>query len=272
MKMDVKLLICDIDGTLVMKGGQPMPKTKEALQRFHDAGVMMGLASGRPIDQRMINKYHEWGLDFLPDVLIGFNGCQTWNHIDQKVEVLEKLKKEEIKEILEYMWDLGTNVITYEDGYNKVIARKMDWMLEASQKRNNSNIVIADKERLCLNDTCKLEFHYEEEMDDKVMDMARRHPSDKYVFIKTFAGTLEYMKPGIDKGRALKKICERFDISLKDVVACGDMDNDIEMIKEAGTGVCLLNGSDKTKKAADYITAKDVNHDGLGEFLLERYF
>ena len=45
-----------------------------------------------------------------------------------------------------------------------------------------------------------------------------------------------------------------------------------ETLEKAGTGICLANGSEKTKKAADYVTEKDVVHDGLGEFLLKKYF
>ena len=66
-----KLLICDIDGTLTVKGGQPGPKTFEALRRFHEEGVMIGLASGRPVDHRTIGKIKEWGYDFDPDIVIG---------------------------------------------------------------------------------------------------------------------------------------------------------------------------------------------------------
>ena len=80
------------------------------------------------------------------------------------------------------------------------------------------------------------------------------------------------MKPGIDKGVALKIACEELRISLEEVVACGDMDNDIPMIEAAGTGICLANGSENTKKAADIITEKDVYHDGLGDFFIRNCF
>ena len=66
----------------------------------------------------------------------------------------------------------------------------------------------------------------------------------------------------------------KVDIAVKDgdVIACGDMDNDIAMLQAAGTGICLANGSEATKKAADFVTEKDVCHDGLGEYLLHKYF
>ena len=42
----------------------------------------------------------------------------------------------------------------------------------------------------------------------------------------------------------------------------GDADNGYDMILNAGVGVVMANGSDKTKSVADYIT-DDVNEDGL---------
>ena len=104
------------------------------------------------------------------------------------------------------------------------------------------------------------------------MKTANAHKSDKYIFLKSFYGTLEYMKPGIDKGVALENICRELNIPLDKVVACGDMDNAIAMLEKAGTGICLLNGSEATKKAADHVTDEDVVHDGLGKYVLKNYF
>ena len=273
MKEDIKLLICDIDGTLVEKGGTPGLKTFEALSRFHKEGVMIGLASGRPVDQRTIGRLKSWGFDFDPDVVIGVNGCETWNSRTRKKEKHDLLAKEEVRRILDYMWDLDVNVCVFEDGYDKVIARRKDWMIEESMNRNRSNVEFVDKERFCKYDVVKLEFHYDEDKyEDLIAALVKTHPSENSVCTKSFKGTLEFMKPGVDKGVALKTVCKELDIPLEKVVACGDMDNDIAMLQAAGTGICLANGSDATKKSADYITEKDVTHDGLGEFLLEKYF
>ncbi|MCR4633078.1 MAG: Cof-type HAD-IIB family hydrolase [Erysipelotrichaceae bacterium] len=273
MKEDVRLLICDIDGTLTEKGGKPMKITEEALRKFHEEGVLIGLASGRPVDHRTIGKFKEWGYGFDPDIVIGFNGCEVWDRMSGKKREYSFLPKEDVKEILDYMWPLDVNPVVYEDGYDHVLAKRSDHIIEASMKRNEGTVEFCDKERFCLHDVPKIEFRYiEEDMEDIVMKTANEHKCDRYIFIKSFYGTLEYMKPGIDKGVALKRICEELDIPLDKVVACGDMDNDIAMLEAAGTGICLLNGSEATKKAAAHITEEDVLHDGLGKFLLKHYF
>ena len=273
MRKDIRLLICDIDGTITEKGGKPMKRTEEALRRFHEAGVLVGLASGRPVDKRTIGKFKDWGYDFDPDIVIGINGCEVWDKFSKTKHKYDYLPKEDVKDILEYMWPLDVNAVVYEDGYDMVLAKRNDHIIEASVKRNEAHVEFCDKERFCKYDVPKIEFRYiEEEMEDIVMSTARKHKSDRYIYLKSFYGTLEYMKPGIDKGVALKRICKELDIPLDEVVACGDMDNDIAMLQAAGTGICLANGSEATKKAADFVTEKDVCHDGLGEYLLHKYF
>ena len=269
---DIRLVVCDIDGTITEKGEDPKPKTIEALKRFHDEGVLLGLASGRPVDRRLISKFRDWGLGFESDIVIGFNGNQFWTRFDRKVEEIETLKRKEIEDLLSYLWDLDVNVITYKNGYDSVLAKRMDWLLEASQKRNKSNVILTDRETILNTETCKLEIRYDEAFEEELMKIVNEHASTLYTHVKTFTGTLEFMKPGIDKGRALRIICERLNIPLSRVIACGDMENDTEMIRTAGIGVCMLNGCEASKEAADYITELDVEHDGLGEFFYQHLF
>ena len=266
MLENTKLLICDIDGTLTIKGGDLMPKTRKLLEVCHEKGILLGLATGRPVDQRTTGRFRTWGLDFDPDLVIGVNGCEIWYQKEKKKERQHLLEKEEVRRILDYMWDLDVNVVVFEDGYDKVLAKRLDWMIEESMNRNKSNVEFVDKERFCQKDVVKLEFHYDEKYEKQIYDLIAKHPSDKSVCIKSFTGTLEFMKPGIDKGVALQIACEKMNIKAEDVIACGDMDNDIPMLKEAGISICLANGSEATKKAADYITEYDVYHDGLGSF------
>ena len=273
MKENIRLVICDVDGTLANKGARPLPATLKALEYCHEKGILLGLGTGRPVDQRMIGRFKDWGLDFEPDLIIGVNGCELWTRFDRKKEKFDLLPKEEVRKILDFMWDLDVNVCVFEDGYDKVLARRKDWMIEDSMNRNRSNVEFVDRERFCKYDVVKLEFHYDEEKyEDLIMDLISRHPSDRYVWTKSFEGTLEFMKPGVNKGTTLERVCKKLNIDLEDVVACGDMDNDIPMLEKAGIGICLANGSQTTKEAADYVTEKDVNHDGLGEFLFKYIF
>ena len=58
-----------------------------------------------------------------------------------------------------------------------------------------------------------------------------------------------------------------YNIPLSSVMAFGDTTNDNLMIKNAGWGVCLLNGSNDTKQISDDITELDVENDGFAHYV-----
>ena len=76
---------------------------------------------------------------------------------------------------------------------------------------------------------------------------------------------LEVVPPGINKGEAVKLLCERLAVPLENAVAAGDAANDLSMILTAGTGVAMANGTPEVRAAADYVTVHDNNHDGIAE-------
>ena len=88
-----------------------------------------------------------------------------------------------------------------------------------------------------------------------------------YNAIMTSPGIIEFMDPRVNKGMALHKYSERNNIPIDEIMAFGDMDNDKEMLKEAGWGVCLINGSDASKAMADCITEYPCTEDGMGRWL-----
>ena len=54
----------DIDGTLCMKGEDLMPLTRSAIKKLHAEGVKFGLATGRPVDSRVLSYAEKWDLGF----------------------------------------------------------------------------------------------------------------------------------------------------------------------------------------------------------------
>ena len=72
----------------------------------------------------------------------------------------------------------------------------------------------------------------------------------------------DIVRGGIDKGAGLADLCEKMGLSLAEAVAAGDSANDVEMLKSAGLGCCMSNGTDDAKAAADRIIG-DVREDCL---------
>ncbi|MGL4282527.1 MAG: HAD-IIB family hydrolase [Eubacterium aggregans] len=80
---------------------------------------------------------------------------------------------------------------------------------------------------------------------------------------------LEINNPTANKGDGLKHLCGRLNISGDEVMAIGDSNNDIEMLKYAGLAVAMGNGGELVKQVSDYVTT--TNDDGGVALALDRF-
>jgi hydroxymethylpyrimidine pyrophosphatase-like HAD family hydrolase len=78
---------------------------------------------------------------------------------------------------------------------------------------------------------------------------------------------LEVLHPDVCKGFGLQQMCKHLNIPLKDVVAFGDGDNDIEFIQMAGKGIVMKNGRDVCKEVADEVISYTNDDDGVRKTL-----
>lgn len=262
---NAKLILCDIDGTLYNWSRILSPKTIETINELHRRGYEFGLASGRPYEELCLYA-KEWGFDFDFDVIIGLNGAEIWDIHHKELFEYYKLSGETMKEICEMMDQFDCNPFMY--WHQKLLAMYMNDMLIKSSKTSNREIVIAnDISDLYAEDNAKIMFRMTEEEVEKVEKYLAEHPSNKYEGFKTQSTLIEFMDPHISKGFALKELCKMNGYEVENVVAFGDTTNDNSMLKEAGWGVCLLNGSDDTKAIADEITEDECDNDGFANYV-----
>lgn len=266
----ITAVIADVDGTINIKGSALMPKTLAAINALHERGILFGTASGRPLDHRSLDKAKQWGLDFEFDMAIGMNGGDLWDANHEGIEHMMLLDKEYIDDICSFMWPLDCNVIVYENAYDHVLVKRIDRQLEQSIYRNGSIVEVVGPDVMALKDTGKIEVQYEPHLDEEIMAVVNAHPSVHWDSVRTFPGTVEFVKPGLNKGVALRRFSERNGIPLGEIMTFGDMDNDIALLREAGWGVCMQNGCDAAKAVADAVTEYGVTEDGMGRYL-EQY-
>jgi hydroxymethylpyrimidine pyrophosphatase-like HAD family hydrolase len=88
--------------------------------------------------------------------------------------------------------------------------------------------------------------------------------------VVTWAGLrlVELSAAGVTKAFALERLCHRLGIAADEVVAVGDMPNDLAMLDWAGTAVAVANAAPEVLEAADEVTAANTD-DGVA-LLLER--
>ena len=81
---------------------------------------------------------------------------------------------------------------------------------------------------------------------------------------------LEILPPNCGKGESINWLADYIGIPRASTMGFGDSMNDESMIAKCGYGVCMSNGIDYIKNAADFITEKDNDSSGVGDFI-EKY-
>lgn len=94
--------------------------------------------------------------------------------------------------------------------------------------------------------------------------------NNQFNFVRSRRILLEFVPKNVNKALALNALLEHLSLTPDNLMAFGDEENDIEMIKLARIGVAMGNAIPKVKAAADFQTLDNV-HDGVSEFL-ESYF
>lgn len=264
---DLKVVLADIDGTLVSKGEMIMPQTFDAVCRLHEKGILFGLATGRPVSKAMFRRKDDWGLPFDFDVLIGINGGQLWDRFHEGVESFHLLSTDTMREILAMMEPLHLVASIYEE--ESMVTTELNELMAESMRRNHTQMIVTDgdTERLCIRPNNNIIFRYDMEREPEVLAHIAKYPSDKYVAVRTSPSIIEFMDPRVTKATALVEFSRRNNIPLSQIMAFGDMENDIELLRTAGWGVCLINGCDEAKKAANAVTEYPCTEDGMGRYI-----
>ena len=262
----IRLVIADVDGTLVNDHRELSPYTKKTIERLHEEGILFGVASGRDYVQ-LLEDNEYWGFDFPFDVTIGMNGGQVYIAKTQQLYEYNKLSTETVKQIVCMMEPLDLNPFVYGPDHT-MICKRVDKATEDSGERNSMTLhVVKDISEFWIKPIPKIMYRTTEEQMPEVYQWAKDHPSKNYQAFKTQTTMLEFQDPHIHKGIGLQHAVNLLNIDMKDVLAFGDMSNDNPMLITAGTGVCLKNGAQDTKECADYITDYTNNEDGLARFI-----
>lgn len=271
----IEAFAADIDMTLSAKGA-PLPEiVKEALQILHDNHILLGLATGREIDNRLLGQAKTWGLDFEFDFLIGMNGGMVYDTETQDLWSVDLMTIEEMKEVLNCMMPLiqKYEISVNAEGGGNHNAMHIHNELMQSMKRHGFVFIdkTGDVEGFCDKPAYKFLFRTRPEVETLIRERFNEMLSDRYQIVGTFPGTVEIMHKGIDKGAGLKKYAEDHGLDLNHIIAFGDNENDNSLLEASGWGVALKGCSPKTIAIADDVTEYTCEEGGVGHYLMKHY-
>lgn len=87
---------------------------------------------------------------------------------------------------------------------------------------------------------------------------------DSLELVGSLKYNIEINAAGVNKGKGLLELGEILGISREEIMAFGDGDNDIAMLREVGFGVAMQNADEEVKAVADYVTGSN-DEDGVAK-------
>jgi len=262
--MKYKLIASDMDGTLVNSKSELTERTKEAIIKAVDAGVLFVTATGRPFSNvQEVNNLLSKDMPFIV-----FNGAAAY---------MGKSEKLLFERFLDF--DLATEAfnIGQEKNMSQII-----WTgprLWANRRDDGTN---------AYHDICKgLDMSIVTDLTtirDEVEGISKvlwiDHPDNikllsvemcghfkgRLKCVSSMPHFLEFVSNDAGKGTALAEIGRLFGIDKSEMIAIGDGYNDVCMLEYAGLGVAVANAPDDIKSKCGYIT-KSNNEDGVAEVI-----
>lgn len=266
--MNVKAIMCDVDGTLLNSQGIVSPMTVEMIKKAREKGILFGLSTGRDVHS-VKTLLKTWGIDGLVDAIVGTGGAEIYDYTLQVDKSSFPLEGALIQDVIHHFEDMNVNfAIPYQGIF---YAPKDDEHIQMLSKADKVPYRVVDFNEFLKEPRAKLIIICHPEDMDSVVERSKTFSNEKYksASLKTASELFEYMDPRVTKTHGLQEVMAMHGIDMKQLCTFGDADNDYDMTLHAGIGVVMANGSEKTKSVADYIT-DDHDHDGIGKFI-EKY-
>ncbi len=264
--MKKRLLFLDLDGTLLNDAKQITPGNREALERTLKRGHGVIITTGRPL-KSALEQSRRLGLDKPGCYTIAYNGAMVYDWSKGDKVFQQALTIPSVIRLFEKANEIGEHIQTY-DSFDVLVEPQGedDALRRYCQMVSMTYRVIDDVHTDLQEDPVKcLVINYEKNDGLEVMQSWIQENMPQMDCFFSCPQFLEVVPKGMNKGEAVKMLCKLLDVEIENAVACGDAANDLAMLKAAGIGVAMANGSDEVKAVADYITPRDNNHDGVAE-------
>ncbi len=262
-----RLLVLDIDGTLVNSKKEITPATLEHLLKIQELGHKVALASGRPYpgmksyaNQLKLNEYGGYVLSFNGGKVIN---CKTGETVFQKA-----IPNSYLKTIYDYAVAHGIGMVTYKEDV-VLTGTEIDEYMEYEARLNSMVIhrvdnfldeVDFDMTKCLLTAPPDKAAIYEQELANLLAPDLNVFRSEPYF--------IEITIKGVDKAESINKLVGILGMKQEDTICCGDGFNDLTMVQYGGVGVAMDNAQQIVKDNADYITAS-CDEDGIVQVIKE---
>lgn len=254
----IKMIGMDLDGTLLTSEKKLLPYTREVLKKAIDQGIVVLVATGRPYTGIPEELREFPGMRYA----LTSNGARIVDSLTGEVLIEQLFPVQSAKKALEITDKYDTLLEVYFDGQGYV-----DEKLYAQVERFHHNPFMWEYFRTTRKpvpsldeliksknkDMDKIQILFSD-MEDRKEAWEKLSKYNEFEMVNSLGYNIEINAAGVNKGVGLVRLGEMLGIRKEEIMACGDSDNDIAMLREAGFGVATANAIDCVKAVADYIT------------------
>ncbi|KIL37127.1 hydrolase [Cohnella kolymensis] len=257
-----KVVVLDIDDTLLSDSGQISDETKDVIQQIiHRNKITVVLATGRMfVSAQKIAA--ELGVE-AP--IIAYQGALVKSQSDGRVLYERVVDPASVKSIIEYAESKHFHLHIYSKDV-LYVKEENDKVRRYSDMHGAPYTVIPDFYELIESPVSKmLLFEEPETLDQAIRELLPTLKESCYL-TKSKPFFLEILHREVNKGEALRMFLKDQQCSQSEVLAIGDSWNDKELFKAAGFTIAMGNAIEELKEAADYVTSTN-NDDGVRKAL-----
>lgn len=256
----IRLIVTDLDDTLLdPRGKLPQPHV-DALQKARDRGAVVTIATGR-MTRAAIGFAERIGVQ---TPMIVFNGALVIEPVSGQIIYENPIPLDLTREILRMAEEMGV-YIQYFDRERFYYARKCSYSAAYGAHVGFGGVEVGQPmSEWVTQPAVKLLIDTRPEVRDAVCAQFQAAFGHRLNVMPTRHSYIEFVANGVDKGVALERLAQSLGVSADETAAFGDAGNDIGMLAWAGYGCCMRNGCDAAKAAAAHIVPSN------GEFGVAR--
>ena len=267
-KPNYKIIFSDLDKTLLINNHIP-DFNLEAIKKARELGVKFVISTGRDLSVVTSLLKELDTLNMENEYTVCCSGSKIYENKDNKLIYIKYLDDNIVSEIFEFGKNYPDTFIIFDtlEGVYIYNEEKIDIKNDFGTYKYKKLEKLEDKKELKIIRivfSCKNGVYLNKILNDiknkKLFD-------NKVDYFLTQNQFLEFNVLGVNKGEALKWLCNYLKIDISKSIAIGDSFNDESMIKIAGLGACVKSADDYIKKISKYVCEKDYFEGSVKEVI-----
>jgi Cof subfamily protein (haloacid dehalogenase superfamily) len=257
---DIRMVATDLDGTLLRSDGTVSERSRKALRAAAEAGLVVAFVTGRP---------PRWLDDLVDDtghvgVAVGANGAVLYDMATEQVVSAHPLHVADLRAVtaeIRAAFPAVSFAVEYGDCFAAEPTYVHDWQINPRTDRRGRPIpppVVADLDAITRRPAVKLLAKDRAADADEFMLSAEEVLAGRATVTHSSSiGLLEIAAPGVTKASGLAELAARNGVMPGEIVAIGDMPNDVPMLQWAGRSYAVANAHPAARSAADAVVGSN---------------